>query len=87
MHPLDLLLRMSPIAFVQTIFYSYLTGELFEVQEYITTSMHSGMYLAVLLNGILAFSLNVVSFTANKQAGPVTMTVAGKFIRPLKLIV
>lgn len=78
---------MSPIAFVQTMFYSYLTGELFEVQEYVTTSMHSGMYLAVLLNGIIAFSLNVVSFTANKQAGPITMTVAGKFIRPLNLIV
>lgn len=77
LHPLDLLLRMSPIAFLQTILYSYMSGELSSVQEYIATEMTTGMYLAVLFNGILAFMLNVVSFTANKQAGPVTMTVAG----------
>jgi hypothetical protein len=78
LHPLDLLLRMSPIAFVQTVIYSYFTGELHEVRNFVSTDMHAGMYLALLLNGIVAFSLNVVSFTANKQAGPVTMTVAGK---------
>jgi hypothetical protein len=77
LHPLDLLFRMSPIAFIQTIFYSYLSGELSRVQQYMATEMTTGMYLAVLFNGILAFMLNVVSFTANKQAGPVTMTVAG----------
>lgn len=78
LHPLDLLLRMSPIAFIQTVIYSYFTGELHEVRNFVSTDMHAGMYLALLLNGIVAFSLNVVSFTANKQAGPVTMTVAGK---------
>jgi hypothetical protein len=28
-------------------------------------------------NGCIAFGLNVVSFTANKKAGPLSMTVAG----------
>lgn len=87
LHPLDLLFRMSPIAFVQTIFYSYLTGELYEVRDYVATNMHTGMYLAVLFNGIIAFSLNVVSFTANKQAGPVTMTVAGMYLEQVNCIV
>ena len=30
----------------------------------------------ILLNGALAFALNVVSFSANKKAGALTMTVA-----------
>ncbi|CAM0142703.1 unnamed protein product [Umbelopsis sp. WA50703] len=86
LHPLDLLFRMSPIAFIQTIFYSYLSGELSRVQQYMATEMTTGMYLAVLFNGILAFMLNVVSFTANKQAGPVTMTVAGNVKQVLSIV-
>ncbi|KAI9287029.1 triose-phosphate transporter family-domain-containing protein [Umbelopsis sp. AD052] len=86
LHPLDLLLRMSPIAFVQTVIYSYFTGELSEVRHFVTTDMHAGMYVALLLNGIVAFSLNVVSFTANKQAGPVTMTVAGNVKQVLSIV-
>ncbi|CAO3677310.1 unnamed protein product [Umbelopsis ramanniana] len=86
LHPLDLLLRMSPIAFVQTVIYSYFTGELHEVRNFVSTDMHAGMYLALLLNGIVAFSLNVVSFTANKQAGPVTMTVAGNVKQVLSIV-
>lgn len=29
------------------------------------------------MNGIIAFGLNVVSFSANKAVGPLSMTVAG----------
>lgn len=32
---------------------------------------------ALLVNGAIAFGLNYVSFTANKKAGALTMTVAG----------
>ena len=39
--------------------------------------MTKGKALALLVNGIIAFGLNVVSFTANKKSGPLTMTVAG----------
>jgi hypothetical protein len=34
---------------------------------------------ALLANGAIAFGLNVVSFTANKKAGPLSMTVAGEY--------
>lgn len=80
LHPLDLLLRMSPLAFIQTMLYSYLTGEMALVQEYYYTKFNSSTFMALLLNGIIAFFLNVVSFTANKKTSALTMTVAGKYI-------
>lgn len=78
LHPLDLLLRMSPLAFIQTMIYSYLTGEMQLVQEYCKTNMNFSVFCALLLNGVIAFFLNVVSFTANKKTSALTMTVAGK---------
>lgn len=39
--------------------------------------MNSRRMYALLFNGCIAFGLNVVSFTANKKSGPLTMTVAG----------
>jgi hypothetical protein len=80
LHPLDLLLRMSPLAFIQTMLYSYATGEMALVQEYYRNNMTLSVFLALLLNGIIAFFLNVVSFTANKKTSALTMTVAGKCV-------
>lgn len=80
LHPLDLLLRMSPLAFIQTMLYSYATGEMELVQEYFQTNLTTTAFFALLLNGIIAFFLNVVSFTANKKTSALTMTVAGKWI-------
>lgn len=34
-------------------------------------------FVGLFVNGCIAFGLNVVSFTANKKAGPLSMTVAG----------
>lgn len=78
LHPLDLLLRMSPLAFLQTMLYSYATGEMALVQEYCRTNLNFTAFMALLLNGVIAFFLNVVSFTANKKTSALTMTVAGK---------
>ncbi|KAI8380909.1 uncharacterized protein BYT42DRAFT_593013 [Radiomyces spectabilis] len=78
LHPLDLLLRMSPLAFIQTLIYSYLTGEMAAVSTYVQTQFSFSLFFALLINGVLAFGLNVVSFTANKKTSALTMTVAGK---------
>jgi hypothetical protein len=87
LHPLDLLMRMSPLAFIQCVFYAHFTGELSRLASYSAKiSSHTGLgmskgtLLALLVNGIIAFGLNVVSFTANKKAGALTMTVAGEFL-------
>ncbi|KAJ9119303.1 hypothetical protein QFC24_005774 [Naganishia onofrii] len=76
LHPLDLLMRMSPLAFMQCVIYGYMSGELKRVQRYGALEMTRGKATALLLNGVIAFGLNIVSFTANKKAGALTMTVA-----------
>ncbi|KAF7721979.1 UAA transporter [Apophysomyces ossiformis] len=86
LHPLDLLLRMSPLAFVQCVFYAYATGELERVQEFSMNNMTISMASGLLFNGILAFALNIVSFTANKKTSALTMTVAGNVKQVLSIV-
>lgn len=78
LNPLDLLMRMSPLAFIQCVLYSYCTGEMSRVREYGATQMTRDKALALIFNGVIAFGLNVVSFTANKKTSALTMTVAGE---------
>ena len=78
LHPLDLLMRMSPLAFIQCVLYGWASGELDRVRKFGATEMDREKAVALAINGCIAFGLNYVSFTANKKAGPLTMTVAGK---------
>lgn len=80
LHPLDLLGRMSPLAFIQCVIYGWASGELERVRKFGATRMDSRKMLALCVNGMIAFGLNVVSFTANKKSGPLAMNVAGKYI-------
>ncbi|KAI9483453.1 MAG: triose-phosphate transporter family-domain-containing protein [Benjaminiella poitrasii] len=86
LHPLDLLLRMSPLAFVQTMIYAYITGEMAEVVQFASTKLTTSLCFALLMNGVIAFFLNVVSFTANKKTSALTMTVAGNVKQVLSII-
>jgi drug/metabolite transporter (DMT)-like permease len=86
LHPLDLLLRMSPLAFVQTMAYSYISGEMTEVVAFCRTRLTMSLCFALLINGVLAFFLNVVSFTANKKTSALTMTVAGNVKQVLSIV-
>lgn len=113
--PLELLYRMSPLAFVQTIVYAYLAGEL-EVlglrlsspEDVVGATAAAGsgplsflggidyteiefeysqkLMLHLLLNGIIAFGLNIVSFTTNKKTGALTMTVAANVKQILTIV-
>ncbi|KAK9476533.1 triose-phosphate transporter family-domain-containing protein [Lipomyces japonicus] len=84
--PLELLFRMSPLAFVQTLVYAYFTGELASLNTYWHDSMTSAMFFKLVLNGAIAFGLNVVSFTANKKTGALTMTVAANVKQILTIV-
>jgi Triose-phosphate Transporter family len=89
LHPLDLLLRMSPLACLQSLLYAFLLGETNALITFLSKlSLHSLTVLSVKLgvNGILAFGLNYVSFTANKQTSPLTMTVAANLKQCLSII-
>ncbi|KAI0826145.1 TPT-domain-containing protein [Irpex lacteus] len=86
-HPLDLLTRMSPLAFVQCMIYSYLSGELDQLR---TSELVGGItvpcLLVLLLNGGIAFGLNVVSLSANGKVGPLSMTVAANVKQVLTIL-
>ncbi|CAO3641137.1 unnamed protein product [Cunninghamella echinulata] len=86
LHPLDLLLRMSPLACFQTLLYSYVTGEMTLVKEFMATKATWSFLFVLLINGVLAFFLNVVSFTANKKTSALTMTVAGNVKQVLSIV-
>ncbi|KAK9466448.1 triose-phosphate transporter family-domain-containing protein [Lipomyces arxii] len=84
--PLELLFRMSPLAFIQCLVYAYFTGETAALRDYWATSMSNEMMIKLILNGAIAFGLNVVSFTANKKTGALTMTVAANVKQILTIV-
>lgn len=100
--PLELLFRMSPLAFVQTIIYGYLNGEMSLVYNGMQAARNHGstdlnsnesgfvlsrvLVLKLLLNGIIAFGLNIVSFTANKNTSALTITVASNIKQVMTIV-
>ncbi|CAE6372193.1 unnamed protein product [Rhizoctonia solani] len=84
LHPLDVLLRLSPLACIQCLTMAFLTGE--------TDRWSSNMELtctkwrALALNGLLAFLLNYVSFVTSRRAGALSMTVAANVKQVLTIL-
>lgn len=80
--PLHLLFLLSPLAFIETMILAHLTGELDRVCWFLLESSRTGslnnQMTWLLMNGVLAFFLNVVSFHTNRRLGPLAMTVAGE---------
>lgn len=101
MAPLELLYRMSPLAFLQSLVYAYLTGELTVINNGILAAWNPNviskatdtefvlsreLVIKLLLNGFIAFGLNVVSFTANKATGALTMTMAANVKQVMTIV-
>ncbi|KAA1094634.1 UAA transporter [Puccinia graminis f. sp. tritici] len=87
LNPLDLLMRMSPLAFIQCLLYAYLTGEIESVHHFAHQQhFDRRKVFALIINGIIAFGLNVVSFTANKKTSALTMTVAANVKQVLTIL-
>ncbi|GAA5857916.1 hypothetical protein JCM8547_006620 [Rhodosporidiobolus lusitaniae] len=84
--PLDLLMRMSPLAFVQCVLFAWATGELDRVHAFAATDMTQHKAAALVLNGAIAFGLNVVSFGTNKKTSALTMTVAANVKQVLTIV-
>ncbi|KAI9096874.1 hypothetical protein DFS34DRAFT_642999 [Phlyctochytrium arcticum] len=77
LHPLDLLHKMSPLAFIQTILLAYCSGEIHKIRSlWWSQSFSPGLTFVLIANGIIAFALNFVSFSANKETSALTMGVA-----------
>jgi drug/metabolite transporter (DMT)-like permease len=73
LHPVDLLGHMAPLALLQCVALSYVTGEITAIAarpELYTDPYPMGV---VILSGILSFSLNICSLMANKMTSPLTL--------------
>lgn len=80
---LELLYRMSPIACVQSLLVAYLCGEF---NRFEPGSLSTAGVLILLVNGSIAFGLNVASFEANKRSGALTMTIAANIKQVLTVV-
>ena len=78
---------MSPLAFLQTMLYAYLSGELDALKGYNAEGkLTQRTIIVILINGLIAFALNIISFTANKKTGALTMTVAANVKQILTIV-
>jgi len=84
--PLETLLRMSPLAFMQAFACAMLSGELSDFRASHPEGPPRSLVLALLGNGLLAFFLNVSSFSTNKVAGAVMMTICGNVKQVLTIL-
>jgi len=83
LHPVDLLSRMAPLAFIQCIILSFLTGEISIVMSKPVLPFWD---MAVVVgSGLLAFSLNIASLQANKLTSPLTLCIAANVKQVLML--
>jgi len=57
-----------------------------KAREWAVEKMDRRQVMILLLNGIIAFALNVISFTANKKTGALTMTVAANVKQILTIV-
>jgi hypothetical protein len=86
---IELLLRMSPLAAMQSLIYATLSGELraFAGTMYARESGSTMTTIIFLLgNGVLAFLLNVSSFQTNKVAGALAISVCGNLKQVLTVV-
>ena len=75
---LEILYRLSPLAVTQSLLVGYFHGELSAFLKFASQpgNLNTKAILILLINAAMAFGLNMSSFTANKKAGALTMTVA-----------
>jgi hypothetical protein len=84
---LEILYRMSPLAAMQALLYSVLTGELSRFVQYAGEgNLTKVRILGLLSNSLIAFFLNLSSFHTNKIAGALTMTVCGNLKQVLTIL-
>lgn len=85
--PLEFLLRMSPLAAIQSLLYAYFTGEGGRFLVYVDEgSLTRSRIIGLFINAVIAFLLNISSFQTNKLAGALTMTVCGNVKQVLTVL-
>jgi drug/metabolite transporter (DMT)-like permease len=87
--PVELLGYMAPLAFVQCVFLSVVTGESQVMMEQWRTQLKPMSYimLVVWMSGALSFSLNICSLQANKLTSPLTLCIAANVKQVLMMVI
>lgn len=86
---IELLMRMSPLAAIQSLLYAIFSGELSGFGKAMSEREPGSMLTTVtflLGNGLLAFLLNVSSFQTNKVAGALAISVCGNLKQVLTVV-
>lgn len=78
MHPLELIALLGPFASLQCVLASVLTGESHAIyRQFQHTPIDRFLVFGLMINAFLAFLMNWISFSANKETSALAMTVAG----------
>jgi uncharacterized membrane protein len=78
----------TALALAQCLAFSYASGEMSEIYDrtFVTGVITRSHWISLAMNGALAFGLNLVSFTANKKTGALTMSVAANVKQVLTIV-
>ncbi|ERF71085.1 hypothetical protein EPUS_07757 [Endocarpon pusillum Z07020] len=97
---MQLLHYISPLAFLQSILYAWIAGELRHLPSSPSSAsrldtttgenekftMNASFAIFITLNGLVALGLNIASFEANRRVGALGITIAGNVKQVLVLV-
>jgi len=88
LHPVDLLCRLAPLAMMQCISISFVTGEVNAILKQSKSSLLGvETMMVVLLSGMFSFLLNITSLMTNKLTSPLTLTIAGNVKQVMMIVI